>query len=277
MAVRGAESQSLVPDISALLAEIGSSVERYYARARSLVCLEEVRMQTLGYDLAADQSTARRLTYELRVAWESSTDGGLPVATVQRELIMVNNRPPRPKDKPACNDPTPVSPDTLEMLLPAKQAEYTFSYAGRGRMDGRPAVMLDYKAKKAGPITVSAREAKEDCWRVDMPGRMRGRIWIDGETSDVLRLDEHLMSMVDITLPANARRRLAPLPVTFERLDSSTRFRPVTFADPDETIVLPASAESVTVIRNSGVPRLRTAQKFSNYRRFTTEGRIVQE
>jgi hypothetical protein len=30
------------------------------------------------------------------------------------------------------------------------------------------------------------------------------------------------------------------------------------------------------VIRNSGVPRLRTTQRFSKYRRFMTAGRIVE-
>jgi hypothetical protein len=41
--------------------------------------------------------------------------------------------------------------------------------------------------------------------------------------------------------------------------------------------MLPASIESMTVIRNAGVPRLRMTQTFSNYRRFVTAGRIVKE
>jgi hypothetical protein len=55
----------------------------------------------------------------------------------------------------------------------------------------------------------------------------------------------------------------------------SIRYKPVAFADPDETLLLPASIDSVTVIRNSGVPRLRTTQTFANYRRYVTGGRLV--
>jgi hypothetical protein len=51
----------------------------------------------------------------------------------------------------------------------------------------------------------------------------------------------------------------------------------VTFRDPDETLMVPASIESLTIVRNAGVPRLRTTQTFSNYRRFVTGGRIVKE
>jgi hypothetical protein len=49
----------------------------------------------------------------------------------------------------------------------------------------------------------------------------------------------------------------------------------VTFTDPDETVVLPASVESLTVFRRTSVPRLRTTQTITQYRRFLTEGRVV--
>ena len=63
--------------------------------------------------------------------------------------------------------------------------------------------------------------------------------------------------------------------MTIERADSSIEYRAVTFSDPDETWLVPASIVSLTIVRNAGVPRLRTRQVFSNYRRFTTAGRIV--
>ena len=162
------------------------------------------------------------------------------------------------------------------MLLPNKQSEYAFTLAGHGRLKGREAVLLDYKARQSGPVVATAHEDREDCWKVDMPGRTRGRIWIDAGTSDVLRLDEHLTGFVDLTLPSDRKRSRPPLAVVFERLDSSIVFAPVTFVDPDETLMLPASADSVTVVRNAGVPRVRKTQKFANYRRFITGGRIVQ-
>ena len=64
--------------------------------------------------------------------------------------------------------------------------------------------------------------------------------------------------------------------MVIERADTSIRYRPVTFQDPDETLMLPASVETLQVIRNSGAPRVRKTQVFSKYRRFVTDGRVLE-
>jgi hypothetical protein len=61
----------------------------------------------------------------------------------------------------------------------------------------------------------------------------------------------------------------------FERADTSIRYEQVTFENPDETLMLPAPVESTTVIRNSGIPRVRTIRTYDNYRLFVTESRVV--
>jgi hypothetical protein len=107
---------------------------------------------------------------------------------------------------------------------------------------------------------------------------MRGRIWIDAETFDVLRLDQSLIGMVDIPLPKRASRQPnAPLRWTMERWDTSLRFKRVSFTNPDETLVLPVSASSLRVTRGAGHPRLRTTTEYVNYQRFLTGARIVGE
>jgi hypothetical protein len=50
----------------------------------------------------------------------------------------------------------------------------------------------------------------------------------------------------------------------------------VTFSDPDETLLLPSSIETLSIVRNGGTPRMRTTQTFSGYKRFVTNSRIVQ-
>jgi hypothetical protein len=264
-------------DLTALLTRVGAAVERYYARAQSIICVETVRIQSLGFDLIPDTSAARQLTYELRVAWSDAENGETPEAVVQRDLLKINSRAPRPKDKPECLDPSAVSPDTLEMLLPSKQADYMFTAAGSTKFKGREALLVDYKSKQNGPVSATAHEDREDCWRIDMPGHTKGRVWIDAQNDDVLRLDEHLNGFVDITLPADRKRSRGPQPIVFERLDTSVVFGPITFTDPDETLTLPISVESLTVVRNAGTPRVRKTQRFSNYRRFITAGRIVDQ
>jgi len=260
-------------DLLALMARLGASVERYFHRAQSIICLETVRLQSLGFDLATDGSSPRQLAYELRVAWEPRP-GDQPEATVTRQLLKVNGRAPRAKDEPGCMDPRPVSPEPLSMFLPVQQRDYIFTVAGHGRVHGRPAVMIDYRSREEGPVTVDWRK---ECFSIDLPGRSRGRVWVDTETDEVLRLDEHLTRMFDVSLPPEHQTPSGPTSVTVERLDSSILYRPVTFREPDETVMLPHSIDTLTIVRRSGVPRLRTNQTFSNYRRFVTAGRVVQD
>ena len=119
-------------------------------------------------------------------------------------------------------------------------------------------------------------EGRDDCVSFDLDGGMRGRIWIDTETFDVLRLDQGLIGMVDIPLPRIVTRRPgSDLRWTLERWDTTMRFTPVTFSSPDETLVLPSSLTSLRIARGSGQPRLRTTTDYKNYRRFLTGGRVV--
>ena len=162
--------------------------------------------------------------------------------------------------------PKPVSPEPLGMLLPARQRDYAFTWAGAGRVDGRPAAMLDYKSLESGPVKVTRRN---ECVSIELPGRSRGRVWIDPETGDVLRLDERLTGMFDVDIPPERRGAPASF-MTIERADSSIRYKRFAFREPEEVLMLPASIETLTVIRNAGAPRVRKTQVFSNYRLFVT-------
>ena len=132
--------------------------------------------------------------------------------------------------------------------------------------------MLDYRvlARKQPPV-----EWTGHCAWVDLSGRTRGRVWADADTFEILRFDEHLVGPVDIPGPRE-RRAYGPRSFTFERADSSIRYKLVTFENPDETLMLPERIESMTIVRNSGVPRLRTTQTYDNYRRFVTDSQIVR-
>jgi hypothetical protein len=111
---------------------------------------------------------------------------------------------------------------------------------------------------------------------VSLPGRSRGRIWIDAGTYDVLRLDEHLVGLFDFSVPREHQRRGASTSMTIERADSSIRYQRVTFDDPPETLMLPVSVETVTVIRGGGIQRTRISQRFSGFRRFIGDARVVE-
>ena len=63
--------------------------------------------------------------------------------------------------------------------------------------------------------------------------------------------------------------------MVIERAESSIRYRQVEFQDPQEALMLPVSIETLTVIRGVATRRVRMTQRFSDYRRFLTGGRIV--
>ena len=110
---------------------------------------ESVIVQRLNRDMSFN-GFARRLVYELRVEWDPSVGGDESPAKVTRQLLTVNGKPPRKGDKPECMDPKSVSPEPLAFLLPDRRHKYSFTSAGVGRVDGRDAVMVDYKALERG-------------------------------------------------------------------------------------------------------------------------------
>jgi hypothetical protein len=270
VSAHGVLGQSINADTS--VARVGDYVERYYARAQSIIVDENVAIQPLGPDLRYD-GFARRLTYELRVEWNPDADNDDSPAKVTRQLITVNGRPPKPNQEPECLDPRSTSPEPLAFLLPERREKFVFKAAGLGRVGGREAVMIDYRSVKPEEPKV---EWKEECVSIDLPGRARGRIWADPETSEILRLDEGMIGLVDIKVPHKQQRPGGPTYMTIERADSTIRYRRVSFTDPDEILLLPGSIETTTVVRNSGSPRTRITQTFTNYRRFVTGSRLVQ-
>jgi hypothetical protein len=266
----GVNGQSVAADQT--VARVSDYVEHYYSRAQSIVTNEAVTVQRINRDLSFD-GFARRLVYELRVEWNPAVEGDDSPATVTRQLLTVNGRPPRKGDKPECMDPRSVSPEPLAFLLPDRRHKFAFTPAGIGRVEGREALMVDYRSLDAGKPTI---EWTDDCVSVDVPGRWRGRLWADRESAAVVRLDEQLMGMVDLPIPRKHQRINSALFMTLERADMSIRYRPVTFRDPDETLMLPSEITSSSMWRNGGSPGSRITQSFSNYRRFVTAGRIVR-
>jgi len=267
---RGAPGQTVSPDTS--VTRVGDYVERYYARAQSVVVEENVTIQSLGQDLRTE-GFPRRLTYELRVEWNPDADDEDVPAKVTRQLLTINGRPPKPGQEPGCLDPRSISPEPLAFLLPDRREKFIFKAAGLGRIDGRTAMMIDYRSVR--PETPKV-EWKDECVSIDLPGRARGRIWADPETAEILRLDESIIGLVDIAVPVKQQRMGGSPYMTIERADSSIRYRRVPFTDPDETLILPSSIDTTTIVKNSGSPRVRISQTFGNYRRFVTGSRIVR-
>jgi hypothetical protein len=267
-------------DLAALLHSAGERVERYFTRAQSLVCLEIVRWLPLSPSLITE-GLGRTLESELRLAWAPAADGAPSTdAQTMRQLLRVNGHPPRKNDANNCTDPEQQTsePQMLSMLLPSQRAKYEFKLAGRARLDDRFAIMVDYRFLKKAEVSSSLVEGRDDCLSYEVDGGMRGRLWIDDATQDVLRLDQSLIGMVDVPLPRKVRVPFGgSLFWTVERMDTSIRFKAVSFTNPDEMLVLPVSMSQLRITRGSGTPRLRTMTDYTNYQRFLTGGRVVPQ
>lgn len=255
---------------SSRLDDVTAYVEDYYGRAQSLVADETVTLEHLRPDLTAD-GLPRRLMYEIRVEWNPDGD---PPASVVRELLQVGRRPPKPGTRPECLDPKGISPEPLAFLLRERRGKFVFREAGATIVAGRSAVMIDYRPSGHDEPTITGTK---ECISIEMPDRTQGRLWVDRETSAVLRLDENVVGVTDVRVP-RALQTIGGwgLYVTVDRADTTTRYEPVNFTDPDETLLLPTSIQSVSVIRATGIQRLRVTQTYRNYRRFLTGSRLVR-
>jgi hypothetical protein len=269
------------PDIDTLLARVSQRLEQYYRRAQQIVCMEKATVLPIAGDLGA-AGFMRVTESELRIEPETSTDGE-NVSNVKfvRNLLKINGRPPREKDKKdraSCTDPNPLTAEPLAFLLPGNRDGYTFTAGGSGKGKDRGSLIIDFTiavADRDGKIVEDERGV-EDCYNISVPASIRGRIWVDATSYEVLRLEQHLAGLGEVRVSfAQQRKHNLPTSMTMERYDTAIRYRTFTFSDPDEVMLLPESIETVAVWRN-GVSSTRRRQEYSNYRRFLTAGRVVK-
>ena len=269
------------PDVTTLMARIGDRVVSYYHRAQAVLCVESSTVQPINSDWTFE-GMARTVESDLRVEFEATDGDGLPEASLVREPRRINGRPPRARDKKdraGCTDPNPLSPAPLSFLLPSHRDEYRFASVREGKEHDRPALVIDFVSanRRSKPVLIEDKGGHDDCFDWSGPVATQGRLWIDAQTEDVLRVERHLLGPTDVQVPWTLQRRYNFGPsVVLDRDDLTLRYTPVAFTDPDETMLLPESIESLTMIRG-GLQSIRRTERFSGYRRFVTEGHIIRK
>ncbi len=267
------------PDVDTVLARVGARIAEYYKRAQNVVCLEKTTVQPVGHDFLP-QGFARVTEYELHV--EADADGDESAeAKVVRELVRVNGKAPREKDKKdraGCTDANPLSTEPLSFLLPAHRAEYTFVSAGFGKGKDRDRLVVEFTSLKPegkGEIVEDPR-GHEGCFSFSLPVVMKGRVWIDAANYQVVRVEQRMARMADLSVPSKVQRKHnLDSQIVVERHDTTIRYKTIPFNDPDEAMLLPESIDTLMVVRG-GLESLRSRQTFSDYRRFLTAGRLVK-
>ena len=247
-----------------LIDRVGTYVERYYARAQTLVATETVTVQPVSRRLEPE-GPPRQVVNEMRIEWDALI--GSPPRAV-RELVSGRGRGLGPSGQPDCLDERSFTLEPLAFILPSNRDKYRLSVGRLETIGGVRARRIDYV-----PRTPESPQVRWNgkCGWVDTFGRTRGGVWVNPASGEVLRFDERLSGHVDLPGPGHPD---APRFVA-ERADTTIDYKKFAFVDPDETILLPSRVESVTFIRNSAVPRVRMIRTYTDYRRFLTGGRIL--
>jgi hypothetical protein len=246
-----------------------------------VICLENSTVQPIGTNWTPE-GFARTVESELRLESDALDGPGLPGVKVIRDVRRVNGRVPverDKKDRSGCTDPNPLSPEPLAFLLPAHRGEYHFTTVREGKEKGHAALLIDFMSvsRASHPELIEDELGHDNCFDWSGPVATRGRVWVDAETHDVLRVDRRLYGPVDVRVPWTLQRRHGFGPsVVLERDDQTLRYKAVAFSDPDEVMLLPESVESMTVLRG-GLQSIRRIDTFSGYRRFLGMGRVVKE
>ena len=269
-------------DVQTLLTRVGDKLADYYKRAESLVCIEKTVVQPISSSFSPS-GFARTTEAELRIEPEldADGDGGATNAKVVRQLMKINGKPPREKDKKdraGCTDPNPLTTEPLAFLLPTNRDGYTFTSGGLGKGKESGSYIIDFKA---------ASEDKEG--KVEEDARGHGRLLqhLDPDADPRPHLDRR----ADVSGPAprTAPRRAGRNP---RRVGATAQAQPARLDD-DGTLrhrhPLPSdlvhrsrrSAAAARVDRDRGRLALgdgidAPAAGVSGYRRFLTAGRIIK-
>lgn len=262
------------PNLDEVLVRVAARVSEFYDRAKNVICIERSTVQPVDFSHSV-VGFARTVESELRIEADGAGE-----ATVVRTVRKINGRVPRERDKKdrtGCTDPSPVASEPLAFLLPAQRSEYRFTIAGIGRDRDRAALLIDFASvnRRSKSELIEAPSGHDDCF--DWVGHIasRGRVWVDADNYDVLRVERGLGGPVDVRVPTLIQRRhRLDSWVGLLREDWTIRYKPVAFSDPEEVLLLPESIISIIMVRG-GLQSTRRSQTFSDYKRFVAEGKVL--
>ena len=257
--------------LARILARVGERAESYHEGLFSIAFTEVLRQEELREDMTAKKS--KEFVFDTVVLREGLPGGDeddyYPKSV--RRLKAVNGKPPKKGEREASY----FAVASLGFLLPKNRAPSdVFSLEGEETVGGRAALRLRMMRQGQGAPGVEWKRS----WRggrfvVHAPMLML--LWVDAETFDVLRVESHLAEPFEFKSPrafgsfGPARR------FRYAVQDYSVSFRRRQFDG--QTLVVPESAEILRVIEGASKPRLRSTLRLSDYRRFRSDVKVVEE
>jgi hypothetical protein len=256
-----------------ILERAGEGVARYQTGLFSIAFKETLRREELRAEMTAKRSKEYVFdTVVLRESLSTEEDDYYPQPV--RRLKTIDGEPSKKRLGPEVN----YFVSSLGFLLPKHRALFQFTFEGELTEAGRRLYRIRMLSPGEGEPRVEwQRHAVGFRFRVVAP--LVYHIWVDAETFDVLRLESHLVAPFEFEGPrAFGFGRFGPSRhFKYAAQDYFVSFRRRQFKDPEQTLLVPDSAEWVTVIEGASKPRTRVTLRFSNYQRFRSDVKIIEE
>ncbi|MET0650681.1 MAG: hypothetical protein ABW208_29070 [Pyrinomonadaceae bacterium] len=257
-----------------ILERVGEGVARYQAGLFSIAFTETLRRDELREDMTAKKS--KEFVFDTIVLREElSEDEEDYYPRPVRRLKTIDGKASK-RRSPGREAGYAVS--SLGFLLPKHRGLFQFSFDGDETEAGRKLYRIRMLRPGEGEARVEwKRRLVGTSFRVIAP--FVYLIWVDAETFEVVRLESHLAAPFEFESPRTfGFGRLGPSRrLRYAAEDYAVRFRRHQFKDPEQMLLVPDSAEWLTVIEGASKPRTRATLRFSNYQRFRSDVKIIEE
>ncbi|MFL6255216.1 MAG: hypothetical protein ACJ74T_09335 [Pyrinomonadaceae bacterium] len=256
-----------------ILERVGEGVARYQTGLFSIAFKETLRREELREEMTAKKSKEYVFdTVVLREDLSAEEEDYYPLPV--RRLKTIDGKPSKTRLGPEVN----YFVSSLGFLLPKHRALFQFTFDGEVTEAGRKLYRIRMLSPGEGEPRVEwQHRAVGFRFRVVAP--LVYMIWVDAETFDVLRLESHLAAPFEFDGPrAFGFGRFGPSRhFKYAAQDYFVSFRRQQFKDPEQTLLVPDSAEWVTVIEGASKPRTRATLRFSNYQRFRSGVKVIED
>ena len=260
--------------LARVLERAGEAVAKYQSGLFHITFTETLRDEELGKDMTPKKT--REFVFEtvvLRESLSENEDDFYPKSL--RRLKTVDGKPAKKVGRVPWYG---YNVQSIALLLPQHQKLYEFKLEGEETVGGRAAYRLRAERPGQPPPTVE--------WRRRFMGVGMGfralapvyqLIWVDAENFDVLRLEQHLVAPFEFDSPRAFGAFGPSRHIRYARQDYAVTFRRQTFKDPEQTLLVPDAAEWLYVMEGAKHPRLRATIRFTNYQRFRSDVKVIEE
>lgn len=260
--------------LARILERAGEAVAKYQAGLFHITFTETLSDEELGEDMTPKKS--KEFVFEtvvLREELSADEDDFYPRSI--RRLKSVDGKPAKGGRRVPWYG---YNIQSLGMLLPKHRSLYEFTLEAEERTGGRAAYRIRALRPGQPPPQVD--------WRRRMMGMgmsfralapVYSLVWVDAENFDVLRYEQHLVAPFEFDSPRAFGAFGPSRHIRYTRQDYAVTFRRQTFKDPEQTLLVPDAAEWLFVMEGAKHPRLRAGIRFTNYQRFRSDVKVLEE